>query len=194
MPTTSCLYWQTVERLSESNLINDAIRTQADDERIPSIDLAETRVIKFDLSQVVNPQLTALINIVQARTNTLFVCVQDNAHRFTTIDSGTIPAQNNPVVVSSPCLAYLKLLHMPNVLSIAVTSSPLSLLSSQSSIPTENEVNWNVSAEINPCLLTYPQGAHYQDIEATLEEHSDVKLFEDTVFEDKVEQMCSHSK
>ena len=183
-----------MERLSESNLIKDAIRTQANDERIPSIAFAETRVIKFDLSQVANPQITELINIVQTHTNTLFVCVQDNAHRFTTLDNGSISATNNPVLVSSPCLSYLKLLHMPNVLSIAVTSSPLSLLSSQSCIPTENEVNWNATAEINPCLLTYPEGAHYQDIEAILEQNTDVKLFEDTVFENRVEQMCSHSK
>ena len=182
-----------MERLSESNLIKDAIRAQASDERIPSIAFAETRVIKFDLSQVVNPQLTALMNIVQTHTNTLFVCVQDNAHSFTTLE-GSIPPKNSPVLVSTPCLAYLNLLHMPNVLSIAVTSSPLSLLSTQSCIPTENEVNWNVTAEINPCLLTYPKGAHYQDIEAILEDNTDVKLFEDTIFEDRVEQMCSHSK
>ena len=82
---------------------------------------------------------------------------------------------------------------MPNVLSIAVTSSPLSLLSSQSCIPVENEINWRDTGDINPCLLTYPQGACYQNIEKMLEENTDVKLFEDTVFEDKVEHMCQES-
>ncbi|KAI6659295.1 GREB1-like protein isoform X2 [Oopsacas minuta] len=193
VPTTPTLYWQTIERLSESNLIKDAIRAQLNDERIPSIALAESHVIKLDLSQVVNPELIALINTVQTRTNTLFICVQDNAHRFTTLSNGSMQPNNSSVVVSNPCLAYMNLLHMPNVLSLAVTSSPLSLLNSQSSIPPENEVNWR-ETEINPCHLTYPQGAHYQDIESILEEDTDVKLFEDTVFEDKVEQLCQHSK
>lgn len=179
--------------MSESNLIRDAIRSQLNDERIPSIAIAENHIIKLDLSQVVNPQLMALINLVQTRTNTLFVCVQDNAHKFTTLSNGAMRAKNNSVVVSNPCLAYLNLLHMPNVLSIAVTSSPLSLLSSQSCIPVENEINWRETAQVNPCLLTYPQGACYQNIEMILEENTDVKLFEDTVFEDKVEQMCQES-
>ena len=185
------MYWQTVERLAESNLIKEAIKTHFSDERVSSITIAQNHIIKLDFTQLANPQLMEMMNFVKTNTNTLFVCVQDNAHAYTTFGNAATQ-QKNHLLVPNPCFAYLQLLHMPNVLSIAVTSSPISLLSSLSCIQTENEVDWFEDSDITPCI--YPLGASYQDLESILEENTDIKLFEDNVFEDKIEAMCSQSK